>query len=161
MAQHFRENENLFPTYLMTGRYLPSIRSLNLTQTQTATQAATGTVPDSDKMEVDPTPEDDLDKTPTKAKSRDEAEAVKEDGWPLKEEQIVTKGMLLVGGREEMEGGSFETFRTFGEDTDFAVLYPSAKRRLFVADTLHVQIHSLSAFRITVSLKIINERVVS
>ncbi|KAI5455315.1 hypothetical protein NCC49_000129 [Naganishia albida] len=126
MAQHCRENENLFPTYLMTGRYLPSIRSLNLTQTQTATQAATGTAPDNDKMEVDPTPERDLDKTPTKAKGQD-ADAVKADGLPMKEEQIVTKGMLLVGGREEME----------------------AKRSLFVADTLHVQIHSLSAFRIT------------
>ncbi|KAJ9110562.1 hypothetical protein QFC20_002891 [Naganishia adeliensis] len=129
MAQHLRENENLFPTYLMTGRYLPSIKFLNLTQTQSATQAATSTKQDAgDKMEVDATPEDDLDKTPTKArKSQDDDNAVKEDGWPLKEEQIVAKGMLLVGGREEME----------------------AKRSLFVADTLHVQIHSLSAFRIT------------
>lgn len=105
MAQHFRENENLFPTYLMTGRYLPSIKSLHLIKTQSATQAAAGTEQDGDKMDVDATPEDDLDKTPTKARESQD-DAVREDGWPLKEENIVAKGMLLVGGRQEMEGMS-------------------------------------------------------
>lgn len=101
-------------------------------------------------MEVDATPEDDLDKTPTKArKSQDDDNAVKEDGWPLKEEQIVAKGMLLVGGREEMEGMSLKTHIP-KTNTELSFRTVLAKRSLFVADTLHVQIHSLSAFRITV-----------
>lgn len=105
-------------------------------------------------MEVDPTPEGDLDKAPNKAKGQD-ADAVKEDGLPMKEEQIVTKGMLLVGGREEMEGEHLDTFCKSWERK--LTLIPrdlSAKRSLFVADTLHVQIHSLSAFRITASFQI-------
>lgn len=111
MTQHYRENANLFPTYLMTGRYLPTIKSIPLTQTQTATQFDTGAskteeAGTGDKMDVDSTPEDDLDKTPTKARQgMNESNAgIGNDGWPLQDEHIVTKGMLLVGGREEMEG---------------------------------------------------------
>jgi hypothetical protein len=124
MYRHSRENANLFPTYLMTGTYLPSITSLELTQTQTATQQDTvdsSAEPSAsaDSMQIDDTQEtvsgledEDNDKTPTKAQLLlDESKpeiGMKSgaEGWPLRDEHIVTRGLLLVGGQEEMEGMS-------------------------------------------------------
>ncbi|KAJ9107567.1 hypothetical protein QFC21_001026 [Naganishia friedmannii] len=121
MHRHFQENPNLFPTYLMTGTYLPSIKSLELTQTQTATQHLAASTPaepsaSADSMQIDNTQEsapgmdDDDGKKPTKAQQLlDESKpeiGMKggAEGWPLRDEDIVTRGLLLVGGREEMEG---------------------------------------------------------
>ncbi|KAJ9124491.1 hypothetical protein QFC24_003282 [Naganishia onofrii] len=107
----------------MTGTYLPSITSLELTQTQTATQQDTvdsSAEPSAsaDSMQIDDTQEtvsgldEDNDKTPTKAQLLlDESKpeiGMKNgaEGWPLRDEHIVTRGLLLVGGQEEMEGMS-------------------------------------------------------
>lgn len=69
-------------------------------------------------MEIDSTQEtvsgvdEDNEKTPTKAQQLlDESKpeiGMKSgaEGWPLRDEEIVTRGLLLVGGREEMEGMS-------------------------------------------------------
>ncbi|GHJ86297.1 hypothetical protein NliqN6_2699 [Naganishia liquefaciens] len=131
LTQHYRANEQaLFPTYLMTGRYLPSIKSLDLTPMPSATQV-NGSVNGefkADAMDVDTQVQGHSEETSPKGVVNEAGGAsAAVNGDPLVDEQIETRGMLLVGGRDEME----------------------AKKQLFVQETLHVQIHSLSAFRIT------------
>ncbi|KAJ9097557.1 hypothetical protein QFC19_006731 [Naganishia cerealis] len=139
----------------MTGRYLPSVKYLNLTQTQTATQSlslpcsveATGSA---ENMQVDTqesaaTNDEDDEKTPTKAQLRlDESKpeiGMKggTEGWPLRDENIVARGMLLVGGLEEMEGyndsesygtikGSFEMAKAETNGKPNKTLATSAKQ---------------------------------
>ena len=105
MTQHYRENEGtLFPTYLITGRYLPSIKSLDLTPMPSATQANAGENTKADAMEVDKQESDDRDRTP-KVETSVKEEMANEGA--VRDEEIQTRGMLLVGGRAEMEGGFF------------------------------------------------------
>ncbi|KAJ9123188.1 hypothetical protein QFC22_001381 [Naganishia vaughanmartiniae] len=102
----------MFPTYLMTGTYLPSIKSLELTQMQTATQHFTDPSPaepsgSAEDMQMEDTQEtvsgmdEDNEKTPTKAQRLlDESEpeiGMKSgaEGWPLRDEHIVARGLLL------------------------------------------------------------------
>jgi hypothetical protein len=114
MTQHYRENQTLFPTYLITGQYLPTINSLNLTPMPSGTQAAaegSGGEVKAEPMEVDSqeseVKREDPEKTPTKVKeeaSEVEVKTEKMDEETIKVEDITRRGMLLVGGKTEMEG---------------------------------------------------------
>ncbi|KAG7562476.1 hypothetical protein FFLO_02055 [Filobasidium floriforme] len=137
LVRYLKANPTTFPTYILTGTYLPT-RSRSSTPVPTSDEkieTPSTPTPTSTPMDVDETTPkavkgerdgptidpDEIKPEITKLKSR------KDDPYPVHCEDVERKGMLLVGGKETLE----------------------SKLELFVPSTIKVQIYSLSPSQIS------------
>jgi hypothetical protein len=112
LARYLKANPSSFPTYLLTGIYVvPSDRETTPTQKSKPETPSTPT-PKDEQMDVDET-------TPKAVKSESYVEGIdpaetkpeitklksrQDDPYPVKDEQVQRRGMLLVGGNELLRG---------------------------------------------------------
>lgn len=164
LARYLKANPTTFPTYLLTGTYLPtkSRSSTPVPASDEKVETPSTPTPTSTPMDVDETTPkavkgerdgptidpDEIKPEITKLKSR------KDDPYPVHCEDVERKGMLLVGGKETLESeydlkesASRNGFSYFTSEP-----HETGKLELFVSNTIKVQIYSLSSSQISVSL---------
>jgi hypothetical protein len=164
LVRYLKANPTTFPTYILTGTYLPT-RSRSSTPLPTSDEkieTPSTPTPTSTPMDVDETTPkavkgerdgptidpDEIKPEITKLKSR------KDDPYPVHCEDVERKGMLLLGGKETLESeyDLKESASRNGFSYFTSELPETGKLELFAPSTIKVQIYSLSPSQISVSL---------
>lgn len=142
LAAYFEANPALFPTYLLSGTYLPEDSGSSVSQ-DGKRDTPTSSQEEATQMEVD---DEDLTKTNNEAKPRITG-LKEEEAYPLKNQTILRRAMLLVGGKNMLEGMLSVIRHKAASLTFFG---SSEKSQLLIPNTVSVQLYSLSSSSIGV-----------
>ena len=112
LVRYFKANPETFPTYLLTGTYLPikSRSSTPVPASDEKVEAPSTPTPTSTQMDVDETTpkavKNEVDDTmidPDEIKPEiTKLKSAKDDPYPVDSEDVERKGMLLVGGKDTL-----------------------------------------------------------